>query len=53
MTIGADRQDQRSERFLLLALAACCTGPVLAIIVLIAYIRAQQEAHGLDPYPPS
>ena len=46
MTTGTDQHQpaetdqlkQRRERFVLLALAACCIGPMLAIIVLTAVV---------------
>ncbi|MEO6629757.1 MAG: hypothetical protein ABIP03_14465 [Aquihabitans sp.] len=38
MTAEIDQHTQRRERFVLLALAACCIGPMLAIIVLTAVV---------------
>lgn len=34
MTTDTDQKDPHRERFVLAALAACCVGPMLAIIVL-------------------
>ena len=38
MTVGTHHRTQRSERFVLLALVACCIGPMLAIIVLTTVV---------------
>ena len=37
-TAGTDQHEHRRDRFVLLALAACCIGPMLAIIVLTAVV---------------
>lgn len=38
MTPGTDQHKQRRDRFVLVALAACCIGPMLAIIVLTTVV---------------
>ena len=37
-TRGTDELKKRRDRFVLLALAACCIGPMLAIIVLTTVV---------------